>query len=628
LGEEDLDSSTDDPDSDESSIDHLNFDTYISNRLSELDFANGEIMSCLLSRVSQKEEAINKGVQSVFAAELDITTALIFAKSSREFLHRAKNGYSLDGVHGAHSDQQHNVVSGGLDVVQYADNKDRLRYLLETIDLISTIRDQEEQWWEDVSAKTITPQRFQKLVDDTRRLKELVRGEEVLNHAVGLRTMRDRMNHLPDALLGRIEDSAAELFARILRSDETSMGSFDEYFLEYEMLLQSWLSCYQLRAENDSDATNQSQSSVIAAEWSACILSILCFEVGREFAYSMIDSYYEERIKAQDNGNHAALDEIKSRLGHLKFGPKGETDVESLSQRLLVMRLGGGHHTTALSLTFFHLCSRLVELMNLYCVVLQWHKAIMDRVNPVKEYNSSNITGDADRPDCESIKIKLSHTMVSSISSDKQSSSSTDESAKDDTPQGETSERPVPETLEFTPNVTSSLVDFEAIHKSLKLIRRALWKKCEVSLINLIESYMAQGGDLGVQSGDSTDSTTSNLRLTYDVLLQFTSFTSHFLNDDKEECSALENELLKLHQRHCRSVHIEAMKTTGTLLRHESWQLAPLELSGDAFKVEENGNSGSHHNQTIMQAVYEVSHLVSHAIIIKYTSSYPVFDTF
>ncbi|KAL7543698.1 hypothetical protein ACHAXR_012979 [Thalassiosira sp. AJA248-18] len=591
------------PDSDGSeSINHLNFDTYISNRLSELDFAIGEVMSCILSRVSQKEDAINEGVNNIFAAELDVTTALIFSKSSQEFLHRAKNGYPLADNHNAQTGL-HNVVSGSLDVLHYADSKDRLRCLLYTIDQVSSISYQETLWWKDVSSKTISPQGLQKLVDDTARLKELVRGEEVLNHAVSLSTMRDRMTNLPAALLLRIEQSIAELFARTLRSGEKGPSTFDAYLQEYESLLQSWLSCYRLRADNDKNTSQQYQSSVIAVEWSGCILKILCFEASRAFAGAMIDSYNDERIKSPDNDDHGALDEMKSHLDQIKFDSKNEMELESLTSRLLVMRLGGGHHSGALSSTFFHLCSRLVELMNLYSVTLQWHKAII-AMDDAKEDVSNIIPGGGVESNYGSDKSESNHTEVSSMSSDKGSFSSKDETSIDEA-------RPVPENLEFC---TSSVDENKAIDKSMANIRRVLSKSCEVTLINLIEAYMSQGEDLG---DCSTDFATGNLRLTYDVLQQFTYFSSYFVDDDggeEEECSALKNELAKLYQRHFRSVHIEAMKTTGQLLRHESWQLSPLELSGDTFNVEVNrencrcgspGQGCAYCNEASMRAIYQ-----------------------
>ena len=131
---------------------------------------------------------------------------------------------------------------------------------------------------------------------------------------------------------------------------------------------------------------------------------------------------------------------------------------------------------------------------------------------------------------------------------------------------------------------------------------------------------MSQGEDLEVQSGDSTDFATGNLRLIYDIILQFAFFSSCFLDEEdgvEEDCGTLENELSKLTRRHLRSVHIEAMKTTGILLRHEAWQLAPLELARTSFKAVTNGMNCRHDgsrstrtdsNAATMRAIYDVSH--------------------
>ena len=592
--EEDSEPSESDESRSSQSTDPLNFDTYVANRLSELDFAAGEVMSCLLSRVSQKTDAINEGVENIFAAELDVTTSLMFSKSSREFLDRAKNGYPTQncGVH--------NVVMAGLDVLQFAESKDRLRYLLETVDQISSICNQEAQWREDVNFKIIAPRRFLELVEDTRKLKNLVNGEEVLNHAPSLHTMRERLDKLPDILLGRIEQAVAELFARILSSDNNSSSAFDGYSKEYELLLQSWISCYQLKPDDNRNP--------VASEWSGCVLKLLCFEASRAFAGSMIDSYRDERIKTPNSDECGVIDDIESQLSLVTFASLDETGLlEELTSRLLVMRLGGGYHSGALASSFFHLCSRLVELMNLYSIILQWHMEFVNKqFATVDTHAISNDASDVGKSACGSsdTKSETKDTVVSSISVDNDSISETSTKDEMNTPQ---SAGPVPENLEYKSDLTSSVDDIKAVAESIDQIRRVLWKSCEVTLINLIEAYMSQSGDLGAQSGDQH--ATGNLRLTYDVLLQFTRFSLYFLDneDGEEECSALKNELSKLYQRHFRSVHIEAMKTTGTLLRHESWHLAPLVLSGDNSKAAVNGSHGGEgNNEKILQTIYEV----------------------
>jgi len=599
-----VEGSDEEQDSDESqeskSIDHLNFDIYVSNRLSQLDSASDEFMSCMLHRVSQKEEAINKGVENVFAAELDVSTALLFAKSSREYLQNAKNGYPLRNTETGQM-EKHNVISASLDILHMADSKDRLRYLLETIDQVSSICDEEAQWWKEVNAKMIPSEKFEKLVDGTRRLKEMVKSEEILNQATSLSTMKDRLSGLPEALLWRIEESLAELFSRILNNSNKST-SFDTRLLEFETLLRAWLSCIQLKV----DSAQKSRASIIGAEWSSCILTILSFEASKAVASAVLDTYHDERMNNQINNDFTTLEEDEMKLDEIKFG-YDHSGLDSLSNRLLIIRLGGGHHSSALSSTLFHLSSRLVELMSLYETTLQWLESLVQKM----DVENKPIAATEDVATTEQSKCGrdnsgvLNHTTVSSMSSAGQSASSS--SSNDDAPP-QAQDEPVPQDLQFEMDKSTSDDIYKAVQKSTGRIRHSIWKKCELALIHLIEFYMSQSGGVGVQSGDGKDVATGNLQQTYNVLLQFKSYSSHFLNDDEDDgeddpCFGLENELYKLYTRHLRSIHIEAMKTTGTLLRHESWHLAPLQLARGAFKPKDNENSSTR----IMQSIYEVS---------------------
>lgn len=335
---------------------HISFDSYISNRLSELDSAAVEIMNCILSRLDQKKEAIDREVKLIFAAELDISTALVFSRSSHELLHRAIKGYKLTDSYSASADQQ-NIISS-LEILHNADNRSRLQCLLETIGRVTSIRELEIQWWKDVTVRIKTPRAFQELVNGTKRLKELVCGEEVLNQAFSLSTMRDRISRLSDALMVCVEASLADLFAQILCSAELCPTKFERYFHEYETLLQTWVSCCQLKADDDQYTTQLSKSSFIADGWSDRILKILCFEVSKSSAYSLIYSHCDEK-----NEDRGSFDDMKAELNQIK----DDSCLEPVSQRLLVMRLGEGHHTRVLLSVFFQLCSRLVELLNLYC---------------------------------------------------------------------------------------------------------------------------------------------------------------------------------------------------------------------------------------------------------------------
>ena len=191
---------------------------------------------------------------------------------------------------------------------------------------------------------------------------------------------------------------------------------------------------------------------------------------------------------------------------------------------------------------------------------------------------------------------------MSTMSSDILYSSTISEATAEMQAEGITSK---PESIQIQ---TFKVLDI-SIHKSIRLIRGALLEKCEAVLANLIEFYTSQRGDFGGHPGDNSDVSTRNLCLTYDLFLQFSHFSSCSLGNDvgeKDVCGKLKNDLSTLMKRHLRSVYIEAMKTMGTLLSHESWQLAPLEMT-----VPANRKDGE---EKVICAMYEVSDTFSFSL--------------
>jgi len=600
-----------DDDSDEHGSNTLNFDTYISNRLSQLHHASAQVVTCLHKRASEKEDSINKGIQSVFATEIDIETALLFTKSSREFLHRAIHGYPVfDG--GRQKQHLHNAVSGSLDVLEYSDCRDRLGLLLVTVDRISTIREEEANWWKELSdQRRMTTEKIPSLVEGVRKLKQLTVLEETLTYLDCMKEMSERIKKLPAVLVCVIEEILAGLFDRILSSDETTHDRFGEYFTEYQTLLQSWIACVELRDGENSNTLEW--CSVVSTEWSGCILDILCFAVKKAVANSMIDSFSSSENETASNRDLDLVKEIRGKLKRIRFRSKDETDLESLSQKLLLMRvggivrIGGTFNCNALSLAFFHLSSRLVELLTFYEVTCQWHEGMLANKSGTQEseYFADNECDQVEAAPCCTKDILLAHTAVSTVSSDEDSvSTSSDDASEDET---SVKSKPVPSRIAFKESKISSLDWSRTILQSVGCVRNALWKYCEGSLIHLVESFSSDSMDLGLQSGQGVDSATSSLHLTYDVFEQFAAFSKHFNGDTADDaiCDSLKNNLWKLYRTHLRSVHIEAMKSTGSLLRQESWQLAPINISRSV-------DVANRKNDQEVGALYKVSILMVH----------------
>ena len=573
--------SSDSDDSDEHGIDALNFDTYITNRLSQLHQASGKIVSCLHQRASEREESINKGIHGIFAAEIDIETALLITKSSREFLHRAIHGYPVSDCEG----RRHDAVSGSLDVLEYSDFRDRLGLLLVAVDRILSIREEEVNWRNELSNQNITTDKIPSLVEGTRELMQLTVLEESLTHLDCMKDMNARINELPNVLLCLIEEYLASLLDHILTSDETTHDQFGEYFEEYQVLLQSWIDCVELR---DGDRLHaMDRFNAVPTEWSGCILDMLSFSVKKAFACSMIDSFSTSESEVANDRDLDLIEDIREKLKNIRFRSKDESDLEALSQKLLLMRVGGivrvggTFNSTALSLTFFHLSSRLVELMSLYEVISQWHQAMVTKTGKAglkSEYDEC----DQDEDDSRCTQdILLERATVSLVSSNQDSPNTLSSCEVSDDETAVAATNPVPSRIAFKENRISRLEWSRKILHSVGCVRQALWKYCEESLIHLVESFSSDSMDLSLQSGQGVDSTTSSLHFTFNVFQQFVSFSKHFNGDAAEEaiCDGLQDNLWKLYRTHVRSVHFEAMKSTGSLLRQESWQLSPINIS-------------------------------------------------
>jgi hypothetical protein len=208
---------------------------------------------------------------------------------------------------------------------------------------------------------------------------------------------------------------------------------------------------------------------------------------------------------------------------------------------------------------------------------------------------------------------------MSSISSDGLSStvSLAPDDAFDDDSSDEESDGCVPHTFEFKGGPKTPTHDLPQItlKSMIQSIRRPLFTFCESKLIQMIEIYT---------SHPSVKFTLDDLRIMDDIFHQFNIFSLNFLGDYEDHelddvCKSIRDELTKLYLAHLQSVHIEAMKTTGTLLRHESWQLSPLNFSmahSEDDEKKSDGNGGLCDEQcAVILSLFTVRHVLVRYII-------------
>jgi len=415
-----------------------------------------------------------------------------------------------------------------------------------------------------------------------------------------MKETNERINQLPGVLVCLIEESLAHLFDRIL-SDVTSHDKFDGYLAEYKTLLQSWIMCIELRDGEHSNAMEW--CSAVSTEWSGYILDILCFAVKKAVANAMIDSFTNCENGAASDRDEDLIKESRRKLRRMRFKSRDESDLESLSQKLLLTGAGGTFNCTALSLTFFHLSSRIVELLVFYDVTCQWqHTMITSESGEVQE--PEYFADDECNQDETAQSILLARASVSTVSSKEDSAASLlSNEASEEEAASSVKYKPLPSRIAFKQNKVSSLDWAQTIAQSVGCIRHALWKYCEESLIHVVESFSPDAMGLGCHHlGRGVDATTSSLHLTYDTFQQFAAFSKHFNGDTADDtlCDTLKHSLWKLYRSHLRSVHFEAMKNTGSFLRQESWQLSSINIS-------RNGKVIDGKSDREVGALYEVS---------------------
>ena len=536
--------------SDSDSQNCLGFDSYISSRLSELDFAFREVMAVATARVGRKEETLNREVNLVFDSLMQVETALMFVAETRKLVVGASRGYAVE-------DCVHNVISSRMDAVRFAERKEILQDLLAAIDHVSVVKEHEAEWW----MRLQRGEPFDSMISHTRQLLVMIEGEESLMRLSCLEPMRLRIRELPKLLLQTIEESFSSFLGAIISA--TERVDFDLAKNQYLGLFRSWSLCH--RMVFDILPTGVIKAETIKTEWLTTYLRAFRFHIKRATACAVIDSFGDENVKSAASDVGAAHD-----LGAQLDQSEVDSVVDALCQRLLELRFTTSSDGNALSSTFYHLCSRHVEILSLHSTILQWHGS--------KDGRIADSSGNS----------------VSSVSSTSSSCTEGSTFSRD-------SEAPlVPGGLQF------AFIDVESI---LRSNQASLYMSCEESIVNFVKGYMdmKDTGNLLV-----SDATTDSLSSIYGISKQFQDFSLHFFKHDDDGCTssggqssnscAIEDCLAKLYGSHLRSVHIEAMKTTGTLLRHEPWQLSPIEL-----------NSGSCNADPTLRA-YEVRGLVDRSV--------------
>ena len=134
----------------------------------------------------------------------------------------------------------------------------------------------------------------------------------------------------------------------------------------------------------------------------------------------------------------------------------------------------------------------------------------------------------------------------------------------------------------------------EAISNQLNDRRASIWNACIQALENCLDEWLKHVGKLTLfqRSDQVKDDTFWFLDL--DSLQRITSFTNRFLSFESDflhgvskavinDGSMVHEKLHTLYKKHLRTVHIEAMNTTGGKLYNETWILRPMAVHSESL---------------------------------------------
>jgi hypothetical protein len=130
----------------------------------------------------------------------------------------------------------------------------------------------------------------------------------------------------------------------------------------------------------------------------------------------------------------------------------------------------------------------------------------------------------------------------------------------------------------------------QAIHSDLQQLRQFIWHHCEGTLLRLLREYLSLSTACNLFDGRDDKLWSQDLQCLSQVLAladHFLSLRSLFFEKPEitrnelsdKQSSELHEGLKDLFLRHLRSVHVEAMNSTGRVLCNETWIFESMELS-------------------------------------------------
>ena len=504
------------------------YDDHFSRKLSELDQAQRRVTKRLVSRILEKNRALEQGMNRIQEIDLDIARAQLDAKAGANCLRRARGS----------AKEANDGLMGSFCILRDSELRDRLKAVRKVLEDADEIIRTE-------SSLRMPPTNVDEYADRIEsaiwlREATLRLGDGQLSRLESLSPLRERADGMFMHLARQMEASLAKLVGS--RCSELSLPNDDakDQFLmsEYSKLLRARHSLFerqevlQVNAKDcnrEGEITNEDHSRSREVEleiWSESLVGVFCFEADKCLIQALIDPTKSAHSR-EESKYIADLSSLQEQINLVQY-----SDVDSHSalrcvlQNLLTVRFDLEQDQNYLPWVYHKLFVLISEVMHVYHIFEHWHET----------FSEGNNFGHSSGRRADS--------------------------------------------------------DVALLAGKLRESRRTLWKHCESVIVQLLDKYIGYTSKKNLQGNDDAGAEgkwSVQLEGLHDIMqlsnqmsfLGYKFIGGHERNLD-ETCKLIndqwESKLASIFRSHLRGIHVEAMNTMGAMLSHETWHLFPIEL--------------------------------------------------
>jgi hypothetical protein len=500
----------------------------------------------LVVRVRQRKFALDRGMRRIQDLDLDIARANLEVEAGSNCLKRARMAANEASVGTG-------GLLGGLRIIDEANVRDRLRLLRSVIEEVDTLFRTEST----IMSLPLSVDEYIGRISQANILKGSVYrlGGGQLSRLGCLADLRSRIDDIEEHIASQMRMSLSLVIAsrcerkKLLLSNEDFVEDVNSdcagFVAQYETLLHSRLILARQEGRDDSE-------EVALTRWADSLAEALCFELDKSLAHSLLDP----TLRAQESTGGQGQSEYAQDLAHLRQqmseikddNPNDRSKLRIILHNLFTIRFDFEGELDHLPWVYHKLCSLVVNVMQIYLEIDQWHAAS----------GENQCSGE------------------SSIQCTSKSSSFADLRRRMENEAGDEDE-------------TDWGACLASLLSKVQASKSAIWLQCQCIFIKMLDQFIVQstkkknmkGGNDDESGGDGKWAVQlEGLHDVWQLTKQINDLGKHFVGDQGINTLHLEwkDKLSQIFRSHLRRVHVDSMNTMGEMLAHETWVLLPVQI--------------------------------------------------